>query len=251
MSITSNVTTSKDYTTLSASYSLPRQSRVEDLAFYILGDTALVCHAPLELEVGGHEQKRLENLHQGRTTHDGYLDLDEFRNITRQGKKAGDANQRMNITHRLEPDGTKYNYASMAKGAKVVADNKEAKGAVNILGKDHDKYLINPCSVGGKFVVVELTEETLVDAVKIANFEHHSSNFKEFELRGSLNYPSDEWSLLGKFAALNVKQAQTFTLPEPKWVRYLNLSLISHYNSEHYCTLSVFEVYVNELCPLI
>ncbi|KAL8138812.1 hypothetical protein V2J09_004813 [Rumex salicifolius] len=244
VSINLNVTTKNGYKTLSTSCLLPRQSRVEDLAFYILGHAALVCREPFELEVVAHRQRRLESQHHGKTTtHDGYLDLDEFRNINRQRKKPGESSERINITHRLELDGTKYNYASLAKGAKVVAHNKEAKGAGNILGKDHDKYLINPCSVGGKFVVVELAEETLVDAVKIANFEHHSCNFKEFELLGSLTYPTETWSFLGKFMASNVKQAQTFTLPEPKWVRYLNLSLISHYRSEHYCTLSVFEVY--------
>uniref|UniRef100_F6HU31 SUN domain-containing protein n=1 Tax=Vitis vinifera TaxID=29760 RepID=F6HU31_VITVI len=126
--------------------------------------------------------------------------------------------QLVNITHHLEPDGTEYNYASVSKGAKVVAHNKEAKGASNILGKDHDKYLRNACSVGEKFVVVELAEETLVDAIKIANFEHYSSNVKEFTLSGSLSYPTEKWFLLGNFVAANVKHAQSFKLPEPKWV---------------------------------
>lgn len=125
----------------------------------------------------------------------------------------------------------------------MVAHNKEAKGACNILEKDHDKYLRNPCSVGGKYVVIELSEETLVDAVKIANFEHYSSNFKEFNLSGTLSYPTETWSNLGNFVAANVKHAQVFQLPEPKWVRYLKLDLLSHYGSEFYCTLSVVEVY--------
>ncbi|KAG8496813.1 hypothetical protein CXB51_008049 [Gossypium anomalum] len=171
-----------------------------------------------------------------------YLKFDEFRNITRQAKE-GDPPGTFKITHRLESDGSEYNYASTLKGAKVVAHNKEAKGANNILGKDHDQYLRNPCTVEGKYVVIELAEETLVDAVKIANFEHHSSNFKEFELYGSLNYPTDTWFPLGKFVAANVKQIQTFTLSEPKWLRYLKLNLLSHYGSDFYCTLSVVEVY--------
>ncbi|XWS38211.1 hypothetical protein CRYUN_Cryun19dG0111100 [Craigia yunnanensis] len=44
---------------------------------------------------------------------------------------------------------SEYNYASAMRGAKVVAHNKEAKGANNILGKYHDKYLRNPRSVEG------------------------------------------------------------------------------------------------------
>ncbi|KAE9596515.1 putative Galactose-binding domain, SUN domain-containing protein [Lupinus albus] len=150
------------------------------------------------------------------------LNHDEFRNIAKQEKNKGnDDYAHNNITHRLEPDGSVYNYASESKGAKVVAHNKEAKGAKNILGKDHDKYLRNPCSVGGKFVVIELAEETLVDSVKIANFEHYSSNFKEFELAGSLSYPTEAWTTLGNFIAANVKHAQIFKLSEPKWVRSL------------------------------
>nr|KYP52636.1 Uncharacterized protein slp1 [Cajanus cajan] len=142
-----------------------------------------------------------------------------------QEKTRGMDSALVNVTHRLESDGSVYNYASESKGAKVVAHNKEAKGAKNILGKDHDKYLRNPCSVEGKFVVIELSEETLVDSVKIANFEHYSSNFKEFDLAGSLSYPTEEWSMLGNFIAANVKHAQIFKLPEPKWARYLKLKV--------------------------
>ncbi|KAL0393693.1 UNVERIFIED_CONTAM: SUN domain-containing protein 5 [Sesamum latifolium] len=171
-----------------------------------------------------------------------YPNLDEFKYISRQ-EKSGSPRQLVNITHRLEPDGTPYNYASAAKGAKVVDHNKEAKGTSNILGKDHDKYLRNPCSVGGKYFIIELVDETLVDAVKIANFEHYSSNFKDFELYGTLVYPTETWNKLGSFVAANIKQTQCFKLPEPKWVRYLKVNLLSHYGSEFYCTLSVVEVY--------
>ncbi|KAK2989600.1 hypothetical protein RJ640_027374 [Escallonia rubra] len=147
------------------------------------------------------------------------------------------------IIHRLEPGGAEYNYASASKGAKVLAYNKEAKGASNILGRDEDKYLRNPCSAEEKFVVVELSEETLVDTIEVANFEHYSSNLKDFVLLGSLVYPTDSWVKLGNFTAGNVKLAQRFVLQEPKWVRYLMLNLLSHYGSGFYCTLSIVEVY--------
>ncbi|KAI4326118.1 hypothetical protein MLD38_031462 [Melastoma candidum] len=39
------------------------------------------------------------------------------------------------------------------------------------------------------------------------------------------------------------KKVQMFSLPEPKWVRYLKVELLSHYGTEFYCTLSIFEVY--------
>ncbi|KAK9698442.1 hypothetical protein RND81_08G104800 [Saponaria officinalis] len=208
---------------------------MEELAFYMLGlgYNGLVCKMRPQLD---ERKKTLEDYGDRKA-------VDKLQKTAPQEKAVVSLRKEVNFTHRLEPDGTAYNYASAEKGAKLVAHNKEAKGASNILGKDHDKYLINPCYVSGKFVVVELADEILVDSVKIANFEHYSSNFKEIELWGSLIYPTESWSLMGKFVAANVKHAQTFVLPEPKWATYLNLSLISHYGSEHYCILSVLEVY--------
>lgn len=169
--------------------------------------------------------------------------LDEFKSRTFNSRSKSGNGQSENVIHRVEPGGAEYNYASASKGAKVLAFNKEAKGASNILSRDKDKYLRNPCSAEEKFVSIELSEETLVDAIEIANFEHYSSNLKEFELHGSLVYPTDSWVKLGNFTAGNVKHAQRVALPEPKWVRYLKLSLLSHYGHEFYCTLSFLEAY--------
>ncbi|KAF8025239.1 hypothetical protein BT93_F2167 [Corymbia citriodora subsp. variegata] len=171
------------------------------------------------------------------------LGLDEFKSKSYSSKSKSGTGTSEGIIHRVEPGGAAYNYASAAKGAKVLAYNKEAKGASNILSRDKDKYLRNPCSAEGKFVVIELSEETLVDTIEIANFEHYSSNLKEFELLGSLVYPTDTWINLGNFTAANVKQAQSFALPKPKWVRYLKLNLLSHHGYEFYCTLSMLEAY--------
>lgn len=173
------------------------------------------------------------------------LGLDEFKSRVFSSKGKSGTGNHGGIKHRLEPGGTEYNYASASKGAKVLAYNKEAKGAANILSRDKDKYLRNPCSAEEKFVVIELSEEILVESFEIANFEHHSSNLKEFELLGSLVYPPGTWINLGKgkFTAANVKLAQRLPIKEPKWVRYLKLNLLSHYGSEFYCTLSVIEVY--------
>ena len=226
----------------SSKYSLPETNGLE-VVWNVLGYSALVCEVQQRQEEQNEAER--ERVLNGRALHPTHLNLDEFRNITRQ-EKGHDAHtpaQIASIAHRLEPDGTEYNYASASKGAKVVAHNKEAKGPSNILERDHDKYLRNPCSVVEKFVVIELAGQTLVDVVKIANFEHYSSNFKEFVLSGSLSYPTEVWSPLGNFVASNVKHTQTFKLPEPKWVRYLKLNLTSHYGSEFYCTLSVIEVF--------
>ncbi|KAG5065959.1 hypothetical protein JHK86_009690 [Glycine max] len=171
------------------------------------------------------------------------LGLDEFKSRAIGSKIKSGTNPSGSVIHRLEPGGAEYNYASASKGAKVLASNKEARGASDILSRNKDKYLRNPCSSEEKFVVIELSEETLVKTIEIANFEHHSSNFKEFELYGSLVYPTEAWIFLGNFTASNVKQAQRFVLEEQKWMRYIKLNLQSHYGSEFYCTLSIVEVY--------
>ncbi|CAO1946760.1 unnamed protein product [Urochloa humidicola] len=169
--------------------------------------------------------------------------LDEFKMRAIAERGPGVSSQPGNVIHRREPSGKLYNYAAASKGAKVLDFNKEAKGASNILDKDKDKYLRNPCSADGKFVIIELSEETLVDTIAIANFEHYSSNPKEFEVLSSLTYPTENWETLGRFIVPNAKHAQNFSFPEPKWARYLKLNLLSHYGSEFYCTLSMLEVY--------
>ncbi|XP_068323664.1 SUN domain-containing protein 4-like [Pyrus communis] len=171
------------------------------------------------------------------------LGLDEFKSKTFSSKSKSGNGQAGGIKHRVEPGGAEYNYASAAKGAKVLAFNKEAKGASNILGKDKDKYLRNPCSAEEKFVDIELSEETLVDTIEIANLEHYSSNLKDFVVLGSLTYPTNEWVFLGNVTAANNKLVQRFVLQQPKWVRYIKLKLLSHYGSEFYCTLSIIELY--------
>jgi hypothetical protein len=147
--------------------------------------------------------------------------------------------------HQSQQEGrSKVNYADVSHGAKLVAANKDAKGASNLLVTDKDKYLRNPCSADEKFVVVELAEETLVDTVVIGNLEFHSSNLKNFELLGSPEvYPTEKWINLGTFEAENVRHLQNFTLAEPKWVRTLKLRLLTHHGSEFYCTLTAFQVY--------
>uniref|UniRef100_A0A0D6R3J4 SUN domain-containing protein n=1 Tax=Araucaria cunninghamii TaxID=56994 RepID=A0A0D6R3J4_ARACU len=171
------------------------------------------------------------------------LGLDEFKRKTSSEKDSGINNQPGVITLRREPGGGEYNYAAASKGAKVLAHNKESKGVHNILDKDKDKYLRNPCSAEEKFVVIELSEETLVDTIEIADFEHYSSKLKEFEVLSSLVYPTDDWVLIGNFSAENVKQAQRFSLKERKWARYLKFRFLSHYGTEFFCTLSKVEVY--------
>ncbi|XP_008806998.1 SUN domain-containing protein 4 [Phoenix dactylifera] len=199
-----------------------------------------VAEAVSESDIKVNKEALLKNDRLSRIAPPG---LDEFKSKAVPAKEKPISAQAGSVIHKVEPGGKEYNYASATKGAKVLAFNKEAKGASSILDKDKDRYLRNPCSAEEKYVVIELSEETLVDTIEMANFEHYSSNLKDFELLSSLVYPTDNWVKLGNFSAANVKHAQRFTLPEPKWVRYLKLNLLSHYGSEFYCTLSVVEVY--------
>ncbi|KAJ0602477.1 putative Galactose-binding-like domain superfamily, SUN domain-containing protein [Helianthus annuus] len=229
LSLDSNDTTATTYELNETEDILLEQTTpVEELLWKVLGYSTFVCERQVQDIYLENKQEVVQMGQMGQTG---------------RARFAKEGNGLVNITHRLEPDGTKYNYAAASKGAKVVAHDKEAKGASNILGDDHDMYLRNPCSVADKFVVIELAEETLVDAITIANFEHHSSNFKQFELSGSLVFPTETWFELATFVAENVKHRQYFKLPEPKWARYIKLRLITHYGSEFYCTLSVFEAY--------
>eukprot|EP00252_Welwitschia_mirabilis_P006519 TRINITY_DN17408_c0_g1_i1.p1 TRINITY_DN17408_c0_g1~~TRINITY_DN17408_c0_g1_i1.p1 ORF type:complete len:810 (+),score=161.34 TRINITY_DN17408_c0_g1_i1:252-2681(+) len=171
------------------------------------------------------------------------LGLGEYKKKANNEKERSSSHQSGSVRHLREHGGIEYNYASASKGAKILACNKETKSPENILVKDKDKYLRNPCSAEDKFVVIELAEETLVDTIAIANFEYYSSNLKEFELLGSLVYPTNNWTFLGRFIAENAKNMQRFALEEAKWARYIKLKLLSHYGSEFFCTLSVVEVY--------
>lgn len=233
--------TNGDHNSVDSGYSIRHKKGLEDVIKDFLGKYTIVeCEEQTQDQNITQTEKELKNKRSSSPT---YIGLDESGNKTIPGKGSNMPGQLGNITHKLEPGGSEYNYASASKGAKVLAHNKEAKGASNILGWDKDKYLRNPCSSDEKFVIIELSEETLVDTVEIANSERYSSTFKDFKLLGSLTYPTEAWAPLGNFVAGNVKHTQRFMLPEPKWVRYLKLNLISHYGSEFYCTVSSIGVY--------
>ncbi|BBN05390.1 hypothetical protein MPTK1_3g12690 [Marchantia polymorpha subsp. ruderalis] len=172
------------------------------------------------------------------------MSLDEYkRSILEKQKLGNDVDFSSVHTHKMRHSDESYNYAANSHGAKVLSSNKEAKGAGHIINSDKDKYLRNPCSADEKYVVLELSEETFVDTVVVANFEFHSANLKDFEVYGSPTYPTKEWILLGRYQAENVRHRQKFTIEDPKLVRYLMLKMLSHWGSEFFCTLSIVEVF--------
>ena len=52
----------------------------------------------------------------------------------------------------------RINYASVDKGAVILATNKEGKNAENILNENADKYFQSPCS-DRRWIVLQLSED--------------------------------------------------------------------------------------------
>ena len=110
-----------------------------------------------------------------------------------------------------ETSSLKINYASRDKGADVLEYSPSAKGAGALVLKDQDKYCITPCNEK-LFVVLQLSEDLTMEKFVLANYEQYSSMVKDFQVFGSLKYPTEEWKLLGNFTALPGQGDQQFRL---------------------------------------
>ena len=134
-------------------------------------------------------------------------------------------------------------YASKAAGALILEKSPNMKGTSNLLNSDNDRYAIAPCDEERKYVVIGLSEDILVKQLVLANYERYSSHPKEFQVLGSQTYPDAQWMDLGTYMAQPGNEAQTFDLIDPSWARYLKLRFVTHYGSEHYCTVSQVKVH--------
>ena len=110
----------------------------------------------------------------------------------------------------LLPLRTRTNYASLDCAAAVLRSSSGSKGPTSILSSAKDRYMLTPCNVRDKFVVVELCEEIAIDAVVLANWEFFSSMFKLVRARVSEVFPGTDadWRDLGTFRAGNVRGPQ-------------------------------------------
>ena len=145
-----------------------------------------------------------------------------------------------------KPYNRRYNYASLDCAATVVKSNAEAIGSTSILVENKDQYLLNPCSAVNKFVIIELCEDVLVEEVEMANFEFFSSTFKTIRLSVSDRFPVSRngWVVLGEFEAENNLQIQQFNIKNPQiWARYLRVEVLSYYNNEFYCPISLIRAH--------
>jgi hypothetical protein len=114
---------------------------------------------------------------------------------------------------------------------------------MQILSDARDEYMLNPCKAKIWFVV-ELCEPIQPSAIELANFELYSSTPKEIQIEGSDKYPSQEWSQLGSFEASESRELQRFQIKsQSQYMKFIRISLHSHYGSEHYCPVSLIRAF--------
>lgn len=134
------------------------------------------------------------------------------------------------------------NYASPDCGAKIIAANAEASSTGSVLTITKDEYLLSPCTSRIWFVV-ELCEAIQAEIIDLANFELFSSSPKNFSVSVSNRFPTREWSNVGRFTAKDERDIQSFDLNPHLFGKYVRVDIHSHYNSEHFCPISLFRVY--------
>lgn len=138
------------------------------------------------------------------------------------------------------------NYASFDCAATVLKSNTECKSASSVLVENKDSYLLNKCSAGNKFFIVELCNDILVDTIVLANYEFFSSIFRHFRVSVSDRYPvkAEKWKDLGTFEAHNTREVQAFLIENPLiWARYVRIEFLTHYGSEYYCPVSLLRIH--------
>lgn len=137
----------------------------------------------------------------------------------------------------------RLNVAAYDAGAKLISASKGLKKAKDILNGDSDRYLMYECKLPGeKFVIIQLSEDMVVDTVVTANLEHYSSGVKDFRVFGATEYPTASWTLLGTLRAEDNNSPQAFKVL-PFWARYMKVVFDSYHENEGLCTMTYFRVY--------
>lgn len=140
----------------------------------------------------------------------------------------------------------RFSYASFDAGATVLKTSTGAKNAKAILVENKDSYMLLECSSGSKYVIVELSDDILVDTVVLANFEFFSSMIRHFRISVSDRYPvkMEKWRELGTFEARNSRDIQPFLIQNPQiWAKYVRIEFLTHYGKEYYCPVSLLRVH--------
>jgi hypothetical protein len=140
----------------------------------------------------------------------------------------------------------RFSYASFDAGATVLKTSPGAKNAKAILVENKDSYMLLECRTKNKFVIVELSDDILVDTVVLANFEFFSSMIRKFRVSVSDRYPvkMDKWVDLGTFEARNSRDIQAFLIEHPQiYTKYIRIEFLSHWGNEFYCPVSLLRVH--------
>jgi hypothetical protein len=138
-----------------------------------------------------------------------------------------------------------FNYASHDAGAKVLAAARGMEKVKKVLEDDVDNYMLVPSALAAKWMVVQLSEDILVDSFSLWNRELYSSSIHEFHVLSSNQYPTESWFLLGRFQMANHRAPQFFTLRTPHWARFINIRIVNLHDASafFYCTLTSFQVF--------
>ena len=140
----------------------------------------------------------------------------------------------------------RFSYSSFDAGATVLKTGSGTKNAKAILVENKDSYMLLECGRDNKFVIVELSDDILLDTVVIANFEFFSSMIRHFRISVSDRYPVkvDKWKELGTFEARNSRDIQAFLVENPQiWAKYVRLEFLTHYGNEYYCPVSLIRIH--------
>ncbi|KAK4135485.1 hypothetical protein BT67DRAFT_441130 [Trichocladium antarcticum] len=140
----------------------------------------------------------------------------------------------------------RFSYSSFDAGATVLKTSAGAKNAKAILVENKDSYMLLECRSKSKFVIVELSDDILVDTVVLANFEFFSSMIRRFRVSASDRYPvkTDKWVDLGTFEARNAREIQPFLIEHPQiYTKYIRIEFLTHYGNEFYCPVSLLRVH--------
>ncbi|KAL2168828.1 hypothetical protein VTG60DRAFT_6798 [Thermothelomyces hinnuleus] len=140
----------------------------------------------------------------------------------------------------------RFSYSSFDAGATVLKTSPGAKNAKAILVENKDSYMLLECREKNKFVIVELSDDILVDTVVLANFEFFSSMIRKFRVSVSDRYPvkMDKWVELGTFEARNSRDMQAFLIEHPQiYTKYIRIEFLSHWGNEFYCPISLLRVH--------
>ncbi|SPQ22725.1 6a5e0a33-2b36-4719-bd1b-16d5a346a61a [Thermothielavioides terrestris] len=140
----------------------------------------------------------------------------------------------------------RFSYASFDAGATVLKTSPGAKNAKAVLVENKDSYMLMECRTKNKFIIVELSDDILVDTVVLANFEFFSSMIRKFRVSVSDRYPvkMDKWVDLGTFEARNSRDIQAFLIEHPQiYTKYIRIEFLSHWGNEFYCPVSLLRVH--------